>query len=163
MSIGLVILFVIILLVMFVGLWGVLLPVLPGIPLIFGAAFVFAIIEGFELITWNTIALFAILTAASLLIDYLATMYGVRRMGGTKLGMVGALAGMFIGLLTSGLPGLIIGSFVGAYGFELIGGKRSSEALRSSTGSFIGLIGGGVIKFAVGAVMIGIFVWRIIF
>ena len=41
-------LFVVALLVMVIGLAGVILPVLPGIPLIFGAAVLYAILTRFE-------------------------------------------------------------------------------------------------------------------
>jgi len=98
MSFGEIIIFSLAVLIMLVGLVGVVIPILPGIPLILGACFIYALITNFQVITWNIVGLFAALTVASLLIDWLATTYGVKKMGGSYAGMIGAFLGMIIGL-----------------------------------------------------------------
>ncbi|KKW00800.1 MAG: hypothetical protein A2898_02415 [Candidatus Kerfeldbacteria bacterium RIFCSPLOWO2_01_FULL_48_11] len=156
-----IIIFIITLILMLVGLLGVVLPILPGIPIIFTVALGFGFLTDFAYVGWNLIAIFGILAVISLILDWLGAAYGVKKMGGTVRGMVGSVIGMMIGI-TGGLGGIIIGSFIGAFAFELIGGKTREQALRASTGSIIGFVGGGIIKLAIGAAMIGVFVYQVL-
>ncbi|MBU0598105.1 DUF456 domain-containing protein, partial [Patescibacteria group bacterium] len=163
MVFGEIIIFILAILVMLVGLAGIIIPILPGIPLIMAAVLIYGLIDGWQAISWNLAGIFAILTVAALTIDWLATTYGVKKMGGSTLGIIGAIGGMVVGLFSGGIIGLIVGAFVGAFVFELIGGKNKDQALRAGLGSFIGFIAGGVIKFAIGASMIGVFIWQVLF
>jgi len=158
-------LFIIAILIMLVGLIGVIIPMLPGVPIIFFATLIYGIITGFETITINILIIFALMTVASFALDWLATVYGVKKMGGSYLGMLGAFIGMIAGLLLPGVGiiGFIAGAFIGAFVFEILIGKKTHEALRAGFGSFIGFIAGGVLRFAIAVAMIGIFVYRTIF
>lgn len=160
-----IIFFILALIIMLVGLLGIVLPVLPGVPMIFGAALLYGLITGFEVITGRIILIFAVLTAISLFLDWLATVVGVKKMGGSYFGMLGAFIGMIAGLMIPGMGvfGFIIGAFAGAFLFEIILGKNSRQAVRSGFGSFIGFIVGGVLRLVIGALMIGIFVQRVLF
>jgi len=163
MSLSGIVIFGIFLLIMLVGMVGVIIPILPGVPLIFGATFVYALITDFNEITWNVIGIFVILTAVSLVVDWLATTYGVKKMGGSYAGMIGAFLGMIIGLFAGAVFGLVIGAFIGAIIGELLVGKKSDAAVKAGVGSFLGLLAGGLLKFIIGVVMIGVFVWKIVF
>ena len=156
------VIFILVILLMLGGLLGTVLPVIPGIPIIFLAALGYGIIEGFETITWGIIGILAILTGVSLLLDYAATVFGIKKMGGSYFGVAGAFAGMVVGFLAANLPGVIVGSFAGAVLGEMVIGKKSRQALRAGVGSFVGFVMGGVVKFTLGAVMIGIFVWNVL-
>ncbi len=159
-----IILFIITLLVMLTGLVGTLLPVIPGTPLILGAALLYAFIEGFNSITGNVIGLLAILTGISILLEYLAIVFGIKKMGGTYFGIAGAFIGMIVGLIFwATLASLILGPLIGAVLFEMLIGKRAHEAFKAGLGSFIGFIVGGALKFAIAATMIGIFTWNALF
>ena len=148
---------------MLVGLIGTVLPVIPGIPIIFIVALLYAWIEGFTHITGNIIAIFAILTGVSFLLDYLAAVVGVKKMGGSYFGVTGAVVGMITGFFVGGgLPGLIIGAFLGAVLFEMLRGKQSKQAFKAGLGTFVGAIMGGVLKLAIAATMIGVFVWKVL-
>ncbi|OQX92786.1 MAG: hypothetical protein B6D58_01195 [candidate division Zixibacteria bacterium 4484_95] len=157
--------FILALIVMVVGLIGIVLPVLPGVPLIFVAAFVYALLTGFKSIGGQALIILGILTIVSLVLDWLATVLGVKKMGGSKAGMIGALIGMIAGLLLPGVGfiGFIIGAFVGALVFELLVCKEPRVALRAGLGSFIGFLAGSLIKFVISVVMIGIFIWNVLF
>jgi uncharacterized protein YqgC (DUF456 family) len=158
-------LFIIALIVMLIGLVGIILPILPGVPLIFGAAFFYALLTGFTTINSQILIIFALLTIISLFLDWLATALGVKKMGGSRAGMFGAFVGMIAGLFLPGVGiiGFIVGAFVGAFLFELLIGKEARDALRAGLGSFIGFLAGGLLKFVIGSVMIGIFIWHILF
>jgi uncharacterized protein YqgC (DUF456 family) len=160
-----IILFVSALIFMLVGLLGVILPVLPGIPMIFIVALFFSILTDFTYLSGQTIILLGILAIISLVLDWIATLFGVKKMGGSYFGVLGAFIGMIVGLLLPGVGifGFVIGAFIGAFLFELLINKESKKALKAGLGSFIGFLVGGVFKLVIGAAMIGIFVWNVLF
>jgi len=157
-------LFLMALVVMLIGLAGTFLPAIPGTPVVFAAAFVFAVITDFEYIDSGTIGIFALLTGVSVLLDWAAATYGVKKMGGSWLGVLGAFVGMVVGLLIPGVGiiGFIVGAFLGAVAGELIRGRTPDKALLAGTGSFLGFIAGGVVKFTIAAIMIGWFAWAVL-
>jgi len=157
-----ILLFIGTLIIMTVGLAGVILPVLPGIPLIFAGALLYGIVTHFKEISVNLVIIFGSLAVISLIADYAANYFCVKKMGGGKAGAIGAVIGMLIGI-SAGLTGIIIGSFLGAVAGELIAGKKEREALRAGTGAFLGFLLGGLAKFVLGCVMIGIFVRQTLF
>lgn len=157
-----ILLFIAALIVMMIGLAGIILPVLPGIPLIFAAAMAYAVITGFTKIHLNIVLILAGLTTLGLVIDYLANYFSVRKMGGSAAGAIGAVIGMIVGLFF-GLVWIIVLPFVFAVAFELITGREAHQAFKSGIGSFVGLVFGGLTRFIIGCVMIGIFVWKVLF
>jgi len=157
-----VLLFVVVLIIMIIGLAGVILPVLPGIPLIFGATVLYGILTRFAQINLQLILIFAGMTVIGLVIDYLANYFSVRKMGGGRAGAIGAVIGLMVGIWF-GLIWIIILPFLLAVAFELIAGKQGKQAITSGFGAFVGLLFGGLTRFIIGCVMIGIFVWAVIF
>jgi uncharacterized protein YqgC (DUF456 family) len=68
-------------LIVITGLLGTVLPALPGIPIMFSGLMLAAWSTGFEPVGWGTIAVLAALTAISVLIDFLASAFGAKRLG----------------------------------------------------------------------------------
>lgn len=163
MDVWTVLLFIGTLLIMLVGLAGVILPMLPGVPIIWLGAFLYGLFTGFEEINWNILVTFAVLTGFTMILDYVANLYGAKKMGATRWGILGALFGMLVGLFTGGVIGLLIGAFVGAVLGEVLSGKTESQALKAGMGTFLGFLGGTLIKFIVGCIIIGIFLWKVLF
>lgn len=157
-----VLLFVVALAIMIVGLAGVILPVLPGIPLIFAAAALYGIVTGFSGIGLNMILFLAGLTVFGLIVDYLANYLSVRKMGGGRAGAVGAVIGLMVGVWL-GLAWIVILPFVLAVAFELLAGKEGRSAFKAGLGAMVGLLFGGLLRFVIGCVMIGLFVWAVLF
>ena len=157
-----IVLFVIVLVIMIIGLAGVILPVLPGIPLIFGAAALYGILTGFEKIDVYLILIFAGMTVFGLVVDYLANYFSVKKMGGGRAGAIGAVIGLMIGIWL-GLVWIIILPFLLAVALELLAGKQGRQALHAGFGAFVGLLFGGLTRFVIACIMIGLFVWKVIF
>jgi uncharacterized protein YqgC (DUF456 family) len=157
--------FILALIIMLVGLLGIILPVLPGLPLILVAALLFTIVTGFQYIGMQTIIILAVLTALGMILDYIVTLLGIKKMGGSTAGMIGSFIGMIVGLiiLGAGILGFIIGSFIGAVVFEFLIGKQARDALKAGFGSFIGFLFGGVLRFVIGIAMVGIFLYQVLF
>ncbi len=164
MNSGMIAAFVLTLLIMLFGLVGTILPVVPGLPIMWGGAMIYALLTGFEKIDWTYLIIFGALTVAVQALDYVANLYGAKKMGASGWGILGAFLGMVVGLFTGGLLGLLLGPFVGAVlGEILMGRKTASQALKAGVGTFLGFLGGTLVKFAVGCAMLGVFLWNVLF
>ena len=150
------------LLIMAIGLVGTVLPVIPGILLIYAGYLLYGFATGWEAYGLAAIVGWSVVTALVLLLDVFAGAIGARKYGATRFGTWGSLIGGVIGALAAGFPGLILGPFVGATAGELLRGRSHREALRSGWGTFLGFMAGSVIKIAIGVVMIGTFIWWVI-
>lgn len=149
------------LLVMLAGLMGCILPALPGTPLILAAAIGHRLYFGTAGVSNLVLIILTALTVISLLFDFLAGMFGAKKFGATWLGMTGAVLGGIIGFFFN-LPGIILGPFIGAVLFEMLGDQEFKNAARAGLGATIGLFAGIVGKFALGIVMILLFATNVI-
>ena len=97
----------------------------------------------------------AVVTVVVYAIDYMIPIWGTKKFGGSKRGVWGSIIGLLIGLFFApfGLISIIIGPFVGAVIGELTAGKDSSTALRSGFGSFMGFLGGTLLKLIASGIM----------
>jgi uncharacterized protein YqgC (DUF456 family) len=150
------------LLVMLVGVVGCVIPGLPGTPLVLIAAIGHRLYFGVSGPSLWVLITLALLTAISLALDYVAGVLGAKKMGATWRGMVGAVVGGIVGLFF-GLPGIIIGPFVGALLLELLGGYELKQAAKAGVGTLLGMLAGALGKFAICIVMITLFAVNVIF
>ena len=139
-----------------VGLAGVVLPALPGTILIFGGLLLAAWADDFVRVGAGTIVGLGILTVASYFVDVATMAVGMKRLGTTRRAMAGAAIGTVAGLFF-GLPGLIIGPFVGAVLGELTAHRDVGRAGRAGLAAWIGFLIGTVVKVGLAFAMIGIF------
>ncbi|HLO04678.1 MAG TPA: DUF456 family protein [Symbiobacteriaceae bacterium] len=144
--------------VMLVGLAGTFMPALPGLPIIWVAALVYAIATGFHALGW----LYLVVTGAVVLLvqvaEQLARAWGAKRFGASKWGTWGAVIGSLIGLFFMPL-GLILGPFLGAMLGELIAGRSMEDAVRAGWGGLVGVLGSVLINVLVGIGLIISFIW----
>jgi uncharacterized protein YqgC (DUF456 family) len=143
-------------LMLITGFAGLVLPALPGMLLIFAGLVFAAWAEGFTYVGWGTLTILGVLTAAAYLIDFLAGLFGAKRFGAGKYGIIGAAIGTVIGLLFS-LPGIIIGPFIGAVLGELYAQKNLQSASTAGFGVWIGMAIGIAARIAIAFVMVGVF------
>jgi uncharacterized protein len=138
------------------GLAGSVLPAMPGVPLVFLGLVVGAWADDFQRVTWLTLTLLGLLTIASFSIDLLATALGAKRVSATRLAIIGAMLGTLGGMFL-GIPGLILGPFVGAVAGELISHGKVRQATRAGFATWMGLIFGTLTKIALVFTMLGVF------
>ncbi|MFC1953431.1 DUF456 domain-containing protein, partial [Chloroflexota bacterium] len=129
-----------------VGLIGVFTPFLPGIPLAWLGLFIYAIGTGFERISILVIIIFFILMILITAIDILAPVLGAKKYQASKFGVLGAFLGLIVGIITFSFWGIILGPFVGAFGFELISRRQPKRAFKAAVGTLIGFMAGTLIK-----------------
>ena len=150
------------LILMLAGLVGSVLPGLPGTPLVLAAAVGHKLYFGPTGAAWWLLALLALLTALSIVMDYLASVYGAKRFGASWRGATGAIVGGLIGLCFS-LPGLLVGPFLGALVFEMAGGRDWKASSRAGVGATLGLLAGALGKLACCLAMMGTFTADVIY
>jgi uncharacterized protein YqgC (DUF456 family) len=139
-----------------VGLAGVVLPALPGLPLMFAGMLLAAWADHFQRVPIWVIVILGLMSLFALLVDFLATSLGAKRYGAGKLAIVGAMLGTLGGLFF-GIPGLILGPFLGAVFGELLHGKQLAHASKIGVATWLGLIFGTALKIAMAFAMLGIF------
>lgn len=144
-------------LLVLLGLVGLLLPALPGTPLLLAGLVLAAWAEGFEHVGWGTLALLGAIAFLGYFIDFAAGAFGAKRFGASRAGIAGAALGGLVGLFF-GLPGVLLGPFVGAVAGELLIARRKPEAAgRAGVGAALGLALGAAAKLALAFTMLGIF------
>lgn len=143
------------------GLAGSILPNLPGIPVMFGGMLLAAWVGRFGRIPVWVIVILGGLAAFSIVFDFLAGTYGAKRYGASKAAVWGALIGTIVGLFF-GIPGIILGPFIGAVSGQLLSGSPVDQAARVGVGTWIGLLMGTAIKLAVAFMMLGTFVLTLV-
>lgn len=154
---------VVALLIMGMGCLGSVIPGIPSTPLVLIAAIGHKLYFRETGVGWIVMSLLALMTALSLVMDYLTSIYGARRFGATKKGMAGAIFGAIVGLFFN-LPGILLGPLIGAAVFEMAGGRDFKPAMKAGLGATLGLFAGAIGKMMCCAAMMVLFVadvlWR---
>ncbi|MBS3900584.1 MAG: DUF456 domain-containing protein [Dethiobacter sp.] len=143
------------------GLAGIVLPVLPGIILIYIGMLLYGIMTQFATLDANFFLLQGLVVLLAFGLDFVATAVGTKRFGGSKNAVWGAVIGIFVGLFLFGPFGIILGSFLGAIIAEIMLGKKMNIAVRSGFGTLIGIVGATALKIIIGVLMIVAFFFSI--
>lgn len=139
------------------GLAGVVLPALPGTPLLLVGLVLAAWAEDFAYVGPGMLVVLGLLAALTYVVDFLATAFGARRFGASSRAVVGAALGGLVGLFF-GVAGVLLGPFVGAVLGELSAQRSLGDAGRAGVGATLGLVIGLVLKIALAVSMLGLFV-----
>ena len=145
---------------MFIGLLGVLLPLVPGVALIWLVALVYAIAEGFKNIDPITMIVLSVIALPGITADIWVSSLGAKAGGASLWSIVASLVGGVVGFLVSTLPGAIIGALVGLMAVELFRAKDWRQALKASGGWIAGWLLSAVVQIITGVIMIAIFWWQ---
>lgn len=139
------------------GIAGTVIPALPGAPLVFGGLLLAAWADGFQKVGLPTLSVLALLTAASVGIDFAAASLGATRVGASRQAVIGAAAGTIAGLFF-GLPGLVVGPFAGAAIGEYLARRNIAQAGKAGLGSWLGFVFGTFAKLVIAFLMVGVFI-----
>jgi uncharacterized protein YqgC (DUF456 family) len=139
------------------GLAGTVLPMLPGIPMIFGGIWLAAAVDGYRHLGTGWLVVIGVLGALGVAVDFIAGAMGARRVGASPRALWGATIGTVVGMFL-GIPGLILGPFVGALLGELSAGTSALRSAHVGAGTWIGLLAGTLVKLVISFLMVGLFV-----
>ena len=143
------------------GLLGSVVPVLPGPPISF-AGLLLLQWSGYGNFSSAFLLIWAAITIAITVIDYLLPAWMTKRFGGSRAAMLGSVLGLIVGMIFFSPLGLIFGPFLGAFAGELINyhffsnsiGSGYEKALKVAFGALIAFIMGTGAKLAIGLIMI---------
>lgn len=144
---------------MLAGLIGSVIPALPGPPISYVGVLLLHFFTRHQFSTTFLIVWLIVVVLVQLL-DYGLSIWGTKRFGGSRAGVWGSVAGLFIGL-TFGPLGIIIGPFAGALAGELLNRRSLRESLRSATGSLMGFLLGTVLKLIISGMLFFYFVQKL--
>jgi len=133
------------------GIAGCLLPFLPGPPLAYASLLLLQLSDK-QPFTFDFMLVLAGTTLFVVLADFYIPILSTRNFGGTRGGTRDATAGLIISMFFPPF-GIIAGPFIGAMIGELITGQNLKKALRSAFGSFIGFVGGTLMKLGLSIYM----------
>ncbi|WP_290373102.1 DUF456 family protein [uncultured Parasutterella sp.] len=142
-------------LLMGAGILGTVIPMIPGLPMIFAGAWLAAFIDHYDKINVWVVVLLGVLMLFGLAVDWIAQTMGAKKAGATKLGIVGSLIGTFVGIFT-GLWGLIFMPLLGAAIGEFIDHQDMLRSGKVGFATWLGMIIGTVVKLALAFTMIGV-------
>lgn len=153
---------------MALGVIGVVLPFLPGPPLIWLGAFVWAWGDGFARLNWAILAALGALAALAWASDLLLTTTMSRRAGVSWKAIAGAVVGGLLGgFLLVGVPligalfGALLGAVLGMFVVEWLDKRNLRRALRAVWGYLVSTLLATLLKFAIVLAMLFIVAWRI--
>lgn len=138
------------------GIAGTLVPALPGPVLMFAGFVIAAWAEHFEHVGFGTLALLAVMTLLSYLVDFVSGALGAKHFGASSSAAIGAAIGAVVGIFF-GLVGILVGPFVGAVLGELTEQDDLQQAGRAGVGATVGLLLGTAAKMALAFAMVGMF------
>ena len=139
-----------------VGLAGTVLPVIPGTLLVFGGLFLAAWADQFTKVGWVGLTIIGVLAALAFVADFVASLLGAKRVGASPLALFGAALGGIVGIFL-GLPGMILGPFIGAVAGEWMARGRLRQAGKVGFGTWLGLLAAAVAKVVIAFLMIATF------
>lgn len=138
------------------GIAGIVLPALPGIPLVFLGLLLAAWADGFVHVGWPVLAVLAVLTALSFVVDVLATVVGAQRVGASRKALWGTFIGSIAGLFFMPV-GLFLGPLLGALLGEYWHSRELGRSTKVGLATWLGILLGMALKVALLVAMLGLF------
>ena len=139
-----------------IGIVGSFVPIIPG-PMT--SWFGLLVLNFTDPVNFNLqfLAITLIIAIVISAMDYIIPIIGVKKLGGSKGGLIGASIGLITGLIIMGPIGIFLGSFIGAIAGEMINEKNFKDSLKPALGSLIGILIGSGIKFCLSLIYLFFF------
>lgn len=149
----LIILFVFILII---GFLGAFLPVLPGPPISYVGLLMIHFFTEYNFES-NFLIYLGVAMVIILALDYFAPIVGAKKFGAGKKGVWGSIIGSVVGLFFAPI-GIILGPLFGAIIGESLDGKSAPVAIKAGFGSFLGFLFGTLLKLIYSSFII----WKVL-
>lgn len=148
----------------FVGIIGIVVPILPGMLLVWFTVVVYAWRTGFEVIGWPTLTFITIIALVAGLSNIWLPLLGAQKTGAAKralfLGVIGAIIGTFV--IPIPLLGTVIGYAIGVFLGEYLKLRDLRLALRASLGGVAGWGVSMIVEFVGAFLVLIIFVVQVL-
>lgn len=155
---------------MLIGLIGIVIPILPGILLIWLTVLAYAVVDGFQAVDWISFTFITIIALITGTADIWLALLGAKTGGAAKramfFGFIGGVLGFFllgavlpvVGNLFGGIIGYAVGVLLGQYQKY----QDWNVAFKASVGGVVGWGVAAVVQIAGGLLMILIFIWQVL-
>ncbi|MCO4818428.1 MAG: DUF456 domain-containing protein [Bacteroidetes bacterium] len=134
------------------GVVGCIAPIIPGPPIAFLSLLGLLFHSSEDVIPETSMLIWlGVIVIAVTVLDYFLPIWGTKKFGGTDAGKRGSIIGLILAFIFPILGPLtiLVGPFAGAIVGELISGQDNQTAFKSGIGSFLGFVGGVVLKLGV--------------
>lgn len=140
-------------LIMALGLLAIVLPVLPGLPVVWGGVLLWAVALG-QPGGWITLGLTAVIVAAGYVTEYLVPGRRMKRAGVRTSTLVIGVLTAIVGFFVIPVVGLFLGFPVGIYGVERIRRQGHAQAWHATKHALKAVGLNILIELATGAAVI---------
>ncbi len=140
-----------------VGVAGTVLPALPGTILVLAGIWLGAWIGDFAQVGGWTLGIITVLAVLAWVMDYVAGLLGAKKVGASKLAILGAAIGTVVGLFM-GLIGVFFMPLVGAAIGEYLDRQDHQRAVKVGVATWLGIMLGMIAKVVIVFMMIGLFI-----
>ena len=137
------------------GLIGSIIPVMPG-PIFSYLGIIFPYIFSVLDISRGEFLIISLVTILVFFLDYIFQYFGVKKLGGGRMSVLGLFLGTILGLFFAPF-GLLLGPFLGAFIGAIFENKNKSQSIKVAIGSLIGFISGSVLKLTFSVFLLWIF------
>lgn len=144
------------------GFAGIVLPVVPGAPLLWAGVVVYAWATQFTQVSMTTVILTGVVTLVAMLVDFLSGVLGAKAYGASWYGVCGAVGGGLVGMVVLNVFGLMIGTVVGAFVGEYLRWRTLAPAVRASVGTIVGLIVNSIAQLFFAMMIVAMFIVAVV-
>jgi len=144
-----------VLLVMLVGLAGVVVPVLPGLLLVWAAGVAWAWAGG-GAARWSVAGVLTVLLVAGTVGKYVVPARSATGSGAPRSTLVAGVAGAVVGFFVIPVVGLVVGGVGAVYLAERARLRTHAAAWRSTRAVLVGVGLGMLVELATGVLMVGV-------
>ena len=141
-----------------IGIAGTILPMLPGVPLVYAGLLLAAWHDSFDKVSILTMVIIGSIALLAWAVDFVASIMTAKKVGASKYALWGAVIGALLGIL-GGIPGLIIGPAIGAIIGELITHKDVSKATTVGIAAGLGFVLALAVKIVLALTMLAVFAY----
>jgi uncharacterized protein YqgC (DUF456 family) len=146
-----------------IGLFGCVVPVLPGPPLVWLGALYYAWRTNWEQVSIPTLVLLLVLALAASTSNLWLSALGAKKTGASGWATLASFAGGLIGLIVASFPGMLIGSIGAIVAVEYSRHRDWSKVLKASGGYLAGYLLSMVVELVTSLVIVGILLLSIRF
>lgn len=141
-----------------IGFLGVLLPALPGVPLVFLGLFLIAWQDGFHQVSVLTISVIGALALIAFVLDFFVSFATTKKAGASKQALWGLAIGGVVGLFF-GVFGLFFGAAIGALVGEFLAHRDLSRATNVGLAAGLGFVLALLGKLLLAIAMLALFAY----
>ena len=143
---------------MVVGIVGTVLPFLPGLPIVWAAALIYGVAEGFGALGWICFAIITTLGIAGMVAGFVVPQRKVQGAGApfstTVVGIIGGIIGFFV----IPIVGIIVGAVAGVLLAERVRTQDWAAAWASTKRAIVGFGLGALVQVLAGVLMMATWV-----